>query len=117
MEDVLPSMSPGPEQILEHRERLTMMMEAVDELPDRLRHVVIEYYLNERPMAEIGAEMGVTESRVSQMCTDALGRVREAVYRATDPDLAAPVGVGCAARRRERYFDAVAARFAGNQPA
>ena len=75
--DNLVSSSPTPEAIFEHRERLTYMTEAIAELPERLRHVVEQYFLAERPMAEIAATLGVTESRVSQMRTEALSLVRE----------------------------------------
>ena len=52
----LVSSSPTPEMILEHRERLTYMTEAIAELPERLRLVVEQYFLAERPMAEIAAD-------------------------------------------------------------
>ena len=68
--------SSGLGSIAEHRERLTYMVEAVDELPERLRTVVTGYFLTERPMAEIADELGVSESRISQMHTAAMGRLR-----------------------------------------
>lgn len=113
-EDLLPADSPTPEQVLEHRERLTYMVEAVAELPDRLRAVVTGYFLEERPMAEIAAELDVSESRVSQMRAEALSLMREAINRELDPELvAAPRRPGgCVERRRTAYFDAVAARHA-----
>jgi RNA polymerase sigma factor for flagellar operon FliA len=110
----LVSSSPTPEAILEHRERLTYMTEAIAELPERLRHVVEQYFLAERPMAEIAATLGVTESRVSQLRAEALVLLRDALNNALEPDLvpqAARPG-GAAARRRDAYFAAVAARHA-----
>jgi RNA polymerase sigma factor FliA len=65
LEDLLPTGGPTPEQVVEHRERLTYLIEAVVELPERLRLVIADYFLEERPMVEIAAELGVTESRVS----------------------------------------------------
>ena len=41
-------------------------------LPERLRVVVEGYFFDERPMADIAAELGVTESRISQMRAEAL---------------------------------------------
>ena len=116
LDDLLPSDSPTPEQLVEHRERLTYMVEAVAELPERLRTVVTGYFLEERPMAEIAAELGVSESRVSQMRAEALSLMRDALNRELDPDLfTAPVRPnGCVARRREAYFTAVAARHAAS---
>jgi RNA polymerase sigma factor FliA len=38
---------------------------------------VTAYFFDERPMAEIAAELGVTESRVSQLRAEALGLLRD----------------------------------------
>lgn len=116
LDDVLPTSGPTPEQLLEHRERLTYLVEAVAELPDRLRIVISDYFLEERPMAEIAAELGVTESRVSQMRAEALVLLRDALNRELDPSLVTPHArpQGSAARRREAYFAAVAARHAAS---
>ena len=114
LDDLLPSDTPTPEQLVEHRERLTYMVEAVAELPERLRAVVTGYFLEERPMAEIAAELGVSESRVSQMRAEALSLMRDALNRELDPHLVTPPARpdGCVARRREAYFSAVATRHA-----
>ena len=65
-------------------------------------------------MAEIAEELGVTESRISQLRAEALVLLRDALNSELDPDLLPtserPDGV--AARRREAYFAAVAARHA-----
>jgi RNA polymerase sigma factor for flagellar operon FliA len=112
LEDLLPSAGPTPEQLFEHHERLTYLVEAVDELPDRLRIVVSDYFLEERPMAEIATELGVSESRVSQMRAEALVLLRDALNHALDPSRVQPHArpQGSAARRRDAYFAAVAAR-------
>jgi RNA polymerase sigma factor for flagellar operon FliA len=113
IENLLPTAGPTPEQVVEDRERLTYMVEAVAELPERMRVVVEQYFLAERPMAEIAAELGVSESRVSQIRAEALVLLRGAMDRALEPELAVePAGTGCAARRRESYYSAVAARHA-----
>lgn len=110
----LVSGSPTPEMVLEHREKLTYMTEAIAELPERLRLVVEQYFLAERPMAEIAATLGVTESRVSQLRAEALVLLRDALNHSLEPDLV-PEHTrpnGAAARRREAYFAAVAERHA-----
>lgn len=114
LDDVLPSAGPTPEQLVEHRERLAYLVQAVAELPDRLRIVVSDYFLEERPMSEIAAELGVTESRVSQMRAEALVLLRDALNHELDPALLSPHvrPQGSAARRREAYFSAVATRHA-----
>lgn len=112
IDDLLPSHVPGPEAAVEHRERMGYLCDAIAELPARLRTVVEEYFLAERPMAEIAAALGVSESRVSQMRAEALALLRDAMNSALDPDLVEPPGRpdGAAARRRAAYFGAVAAR-------
>jgi RNA polymerase sigma factor for flagellar operon FliA len=116
LDDVLPSAGPTPEQLVEHRERLAYLIEAVAELPERLRIVVSDYFLDERPMAEIAAELGVTESRVSQMRAEALVLLRDAMNHELDPTLlkAHTRPNGSAARRREAYFAAVASRHSAS---
>lgn len=114
LDDLLVSSEPDPGAEVEHREQLGYLLAAVEELPERLRLVVREYFLAERPMAEIAAELGVTESRISQLRAEALVLLRDAVNKAFDPELVPvhPRPGGCADRRRESYFAAVAARHA-----
>lgn len=114
LDDVLPANQPGPEAVLEHRERLAYLEEAIAELPERQRIVVQEYFLAERPMAEIAQRLGVSESRISQIRAEALVLLREVLNRELDPDLATASTRpgGCADRRRQAYYDAVAARHA-----
>ncbi|RYJ05328.1 MAG: FliA/WhiG family RNA polymerase sigma factor [Actinomycetales bacterium] len=110
----LVSTTPSPEVMAEQRERLAYLSEAVAELPERLRVVVEQYFLAERPMAEIAATLGVSESRISQIRAEALVLLRDALNRELEPELV-PAHVrpqGAAARRREAYFAAVAARHA-----
>jgi RNA polymerase sigma factor for flagellar operon FliA len=116
LDEILPTSGPTPEQMVEHRERLTYLVEAVAELPDRLRIVISDYFLDERPMSEIAAELGVTESRVSQMRAEALILLRDALNHELDPGQLEPHArpEGSAARRREAYFAAVAARHAAS---
>jgi RNA polymerase sigma factor for flagellar operon FliA len=110
--DRLVSSSPDPQASLEARERLTYLGEAISELPERLRYVVEQYFLAERPMAEIAEALGVTESRISQLRAEALVLLRDAMNHELDPEMLAPEAKpdGCAAKRREAYFAAVADR-------
>ncbi|WP_127783013.1 sigma-70 family RNA polymerase sigma factor [Rhodococcus sp. X156] len=66
----------GPEQTLLNREQLGLLHDAIDVLPERLAHVVRSYFFDQRPMAEIAAELGVTASRVSQIRAEALTMLR-----------------------------------------
>jgi RNA polymerase sigma factor FliA len=117
-EELLVSPSPGPEDEAEQHERLEYLVAAIEELPERMRVVVQEYFLAERPMAEIAATLGVTESRISQIRAEALVLLRDAMNSALDPALVAPHPrpQGSAAKRRTAYFEAVAARHTGQRP-
>ena len=112
IDDVLPTRAPSPEEKVEQNERIGYLVDSVALLPDRLRVVVEGYFFAERPMADIAAELGVSESRVSQMRAEALVLLKDAMNSALDPELVAPHARpdGCAARRRDAYFAAVASR-------
>lgn len=62
----------SPYKQLEWKEDVEQLRQAIEELPDRERYVIVMYYLEELHMAEIAAVLGVTESRVSQLHTKAL---------------------------------------------
>ena len=104
--------SPGPEEMLLRRERLGYLQHAVEVLPQRLRAVVTGYFFEERPMAEIAAELGVTESRVSQLRAEALQLLRDGLNTHLDPAIAAEALLkdGCVARRRGAYYDQIQSR-------
>ena len=110
----LVSSAPDPQAELEHKEQLVYLMEAIAELPERLRLVVEQYFLAERPMAEIAETLGVTESRISQLRAEALVLLRDALNHELDPEMFQPASkpAGCANKRREAYFTAVADRHA-----
>lgn len=108
----LPASGPTPEQVLVERERQAYLLDAVQALPDKLRTVVVGYFLDERPMAELAAELGVTESRISQLRAEAVALLREGMNAQLDPEsLPAPQRPdGRVARRKAAYYAAVAAR-------
>jgi RNA polymerase sigma factor for flagellar operon FliA len=106
----LPSDELGQEDRVIAGERAAVLHAAVEALPERLRQVITDYFLGEKPMTEIAAELGVSESRISQMRAQALELLREGLSRHLDG--AAPTAApepGVAARRREEYYARVAA--------
>ncbi|GLW32632.1 sigma-70 family RNA polymerase sigma factor [Actinoplanes regularis] len=111
-DDIVTEPGAGPEEMLIRRERLGYLRHAVDALPDRLRVVVEGYFFGERPMAEIASELGVSESRVSQLRAEALVLLRDGLNTHLDPALAAenPPKEGCVARRRAAYYERIASR-------
>lgn len=66
----------GPEARLQRTELRQHLVRALEELPDRERQVLALYYEEELTMAEIGQVIGVSESRVSQLRSLALSRLR-----------------------------------------
>ena len=62
-----------------------LLANAIDDLPEKERLVLTLYYFEELTMKEIGATLGVVESRVSQIHSSAVVRLRAA--------LGAPVAV------------------------
>ncbi|MEU4558017.1 sigma-70 family RNA polymerase sigma factor [Actinoplanes sp. NPDC023936] len=111
-DDVVTEPGAGPEEMLLRRERLGYLRNAVDVLPERLRAVVQGYFFEERPMADIAADLGVSESRVSQLRAEALVLLRDGLNTHLEPSLAAqnPPKEGCVARRRAAYYDRIASR-------
>jgi RNA polymerase sigma factor for flagellar operon FliA len=110
-DDMVTEPTPGPEDQLLRREQIGYLHHAIAALPERLQTVITNYYLQERPMAEIAAEFGVTESRISQLRAEALTLLKDGLNTHLDPDLATacenPDGV--IARRRASYYATIAA--------
>ncbi|ABK53804.1 RNA polymerase, sigma 28 subunit, SigD/FliA/WhiG [Acidothermus cellulolyticus 11B] len=111
LEGMLPHQDPGPEDVLLNRERVNYLLDAVAALPPRLRTVVEGYFFQERPMAELAEELGVTESRISQMRAEALSLLRDGMTAMLAPEQLPeePRPDGCVARRKAAYYAAIAA--------
>jgi RNA polymerase sigma factor FliA len=78
-------------------------------LPERLRTVVEQYFFAQRKMADIAADLGVTESRVSQLRSEALTMLREGL-QATESGPAVAPATGRRNGARAAYAVAVATR-------
>lgn len=107
--DLVPSAGAGPEGRLLQAENRGYLLDAVAALPDRLRKVVVDYFFGERLMAEIADELGVSESRVSQMRGEALVLIR-AAFDAVDPDVRQRRPEGVRAKRVAVYAAEAARR-------
>ncbi|MDF1605662.1 sigma-70 family RNA polymerase sigma factor [Nocardioides sp. YIM 152315] len=110
--DSLACTATTPAEQVELGEQMRYLAAAIEELPARLRLVVRGYFLEERPMAELAAELGVTESRISQLRAEALVLLRDVLAQAFEPHLVTPHArpQGVAARRRAAYAQAVVER-------
>jgi RNA polymerase sigma factor for flagellar operon FliA len=76
---LVPSEPPAPDRAYEELEVRDRVRAAIASLPPRERKVIGLYYYQEATMKQIGAEIGVNESRVSQLHARALQRLRKAL--------------------------------------
>jgi RNA polymerase sigma factor for flagellar operon FliA len=65
-----------PDVMLEKDEVKHVIIDSIKKLPDKERKVLILYYYEDLTLKEIGAVLEVTESRVSQLHTKAILRLR-----------------------------------------
>jgi RNA polymerase sigma factor for flagellar operon FliA len=68
--------SPEPQEAMAHTELREALADAISRLPEREKLVVTLYYYEELTLREIGEVLGVTESRVSQLHTKAILRLK-----------------------------------------
>lgn len=97
-----------PSEDLESRELLGYLRDAVGLLPERHRTVIVGYFLDGRTSAELATLLDVTESRISQVRSEALAMLREGIqaqYAAPAP--VAVAGPGRSDRRRATYASAI----------
>ena len=107
---ILPSTSRTPESVLVERERQSYLRDAVHSLPERLQKVVRGCFFEDRPMRELAEELGVTESRISQLRAEALKMLRDGMNSQLAPEMLPEKATGVAASRREAYYATIASR-------
>src|SRR6187401_1039164 len=76
---LVPSEPQSPDKAYEEREIRDRIRSAIASLPPRERKVIGLYYYGGATMKQIGAEIGVNESRVSQLHARAIRRLRDAL--------------------------------------
>jgi RNA polymerase sigma factor for flagellar operon FliA len=76
---LVPSEPDSPDKAYEKAETRDRVRTAIQLLPWRERKVIGLYYYGEVTMKQIGAEIGVNESRVSQLHARAIRRLRDAL--------------------------------------
>ncbi len=95
-----------PSEELESRELHTYLRDAVKLLPERQRFVIVGYFLDGKTSQDLARFLGVTESRVSQLRSEALRNLKlgiEAQYSNDTEE--APVGR--VAKRQAAYVDQI----------
>lgn len=77
MESVGNSHFDQPEEAIEKEELKKMMVRAIDSLTEKERSVVVLYYYEDMTLKEISLTLEVSESRVSQLHTKALNKMKK----------------------------------------
>lgn len=77
------------ESRLEEEQTRVVMLRTLDHLPEQERLVVALYYYERLTLKEIGRALGISESRVSQVHTRAMARLRLRVQKALATEEAA----------------------------
>ena len=85
---LIPSEPERPDAAYERLQMEGRVQAAIGSLPPREQKVISLYYFGEATMKQIGAEIGVNESRVSQLHARAIRRLREALEAMMPPALA-----------------------------
>jgi RNA polymerase sigma factor for flagellar operon FliA len=101
---LVPSEPEPPDQAYVRTETRDRVRHAIAKLPPRERRLIDLYYFGEVTMKRIGMELGVNESRVSQLHARAIQRLRKALVTelpavAAQPAAAAPVNGHAVAAR------------------
>lgn len=65
-----------PHELLEIKQSKAKVSKAIEQLPERERRVIIMYYYEERTLKQIGAFMGLTESRMCQILNSGVGLLK-----------------------------------------
>lgn len=69
----------NPQQQMLNREMVTLMADAIESLPEKERIVITLYYFEEMNLKEIGAVLSLTESRICQLHSQAVLRLRSRI--------------------------------------
>lgn len=96
-----------PSEELEAREMRSYLRDAVKLLPERHRLVIVGYFLEGRTSEELATFLGVTESRVSQLRSEALEMLREGIEAQYDGPGSSADAAGRVARRKATYAAAI----------
>lgn len=72
-------------QKLERNEIIDEVSHLIEQLPERQRSIIIQYYYEGKRLAEIAEVYGVTEARICQIHTQAVARLRRSLNKINAP--------------------------------
>jgi RNA polymerase sigma factor for flagellar operon FliA len=72
LSSVLSSTASAPDEQMERRELIDRLADAIKQLPEKQRQVILLYYQQNLTMKQIAGVLGVTESRISQLHAGAI---------------------------------------------
>lgn len=96
-----------PLEELETRELHSYLRDAISLLPERHRFVVVGYFLENKTSQDLARFLGVTESRVSQLRSEALMMLKEGIEAQYSTQENVEVPSGRVARRKASYALAI----------
>jgi RNA polymerase sigma factor for flagellar operon FliA len=85
-EEIMPADTRSPDSVLIDREKQGYLVDSVAALPERLRRVVVGYFFEELSMQDLATELGVSESRISQMRAEALILLKDGINSQLAPE-------------------------------
>jgi RNA polymerase sigma factor for flagellar operon FliA len=99
-----------PSEELENRELNSYLRDAIALLPERQRFVVVGYFLEGKTSQDLARFLGVTESRISQLRSEALLMLKEGIEAqySADPRPMVEDVTGRVARRKAGFANAIA---------
>jgi RNA polymerase sigma factor for flagellar operon FliA len=105
----------SPEHSLLLAEQSQYLRTAVASLPEKMRYIVTQVYLEERPVKDVAAELGLSHAAISQQRAEGIRLLGEALQthygHAASPAQASERRIS--AQRRNAYLSAVAERTLG----
>jgi RNA polymerase sigma factor for flagellar operon FliA len=75
--DLVQSPTDSPEEELIKQRRAEVLAKEIDALPEKEKLAISLYYYEELTMKEVATTLGVTESRVSQIHTQAMKKLKK----------------------------------------
>lgn len=98
-----------PEETAEAAERRRVLTAAVEALPSRMRVIVQAVYVDERPVKDVAAQLGVSHSAVSQQRSEAIRLLRDALETFFGERAGAQVNSRASTAVRTAFLERVAA--------